>query len=505
MIKYAYIKRIGPKKFRVYSEKGKNMGTYTSMSAAKNRLKQIEFFKHQNSADDNHLFPRGGEGSVPTFFRKNFDYGERDSQLKSRLKKLKAAENCLSSSGLKKEASQISSLAKNLWSKAIVIFAGFGLAVSAMNSSLEDGFLKEVSEEVLTEEGINPGLLQEKVVMSGTPLAQLIQESYPGENFSGRENIVRELIEASNDHITIDLNGNILIKEENKNFYENRVRIYLPDIIKIKQALGRILSTGYNPDETAKMEEFSPSEEVISTISKSEGFRSKVYSDIPGLKWPKDKHKSAGIGHWTIGFGHLLRESELNSGNIELSSGKKIPFLNGISKEEAEEIRLDDLKINSMSTSESQKNIQRSTYDAILDLAYNIGEPNAKRFLSKITDEKGNISRDRFREEIYNWKGVKDESQRKGILMRRISQQLIGSGVFLPENSEQGISGLYDPNSLKFPDPKLVSGYISAVMERNPSTEELDLILREGSDLKNPLRYHDDFIAIIKKVKEIND
>jgi len=40
-----YIKKIGPKKWRVYSEKGKNMGTYGSRAGAKKRLGQIEFFK----------------------------------------------------------------------------------------------------------------------------------------------------------------------------------------------------------------------------------------------------------------------------------------------------------------------------------------------------------------------------------------------------------------------------------------------------------------------------
>lgn len=35
MIKLAYIRKLPNGKYRVFSEKGKNMGTYTSMSAAK--------------------------------------------------------------------------------------------------------------------------------------------------------------------------------------------------------------------------------------------------------------------------------------------------------------------------------------------------------------------------------------------------------------------------------------------------------------------------------------
>lgn len=33
--------------FRVLSEKGRNLGTYKSESEAKNRLRQIEYFKHK--------------------------------------------------------------------------------------------------------------------------------------------------------------------------------------------------------------------------------------------------------------------------------------------------------------------------------------------------------------------------------------------------------------------------------------------------------------------------
>lgn len=40
-----YIEKSG-KFFFVRSEKGKNLGKFTSKKAAKNRLRQIEYFKH---------------------------------------------------------------------------------------------------------------------------------------------------------------------------------------------------------------------------------------------------------------------------------------------------------------------------------------------------------------------------------------------------------------------------------------------------------------------------
>ncbi len=48
MIKLAFIKKINKNTWRVYSQNGKNMGTYHSLNEAKERLKDIEFFKHKD-------------------------------------------------------------------------------------------------------------------------------------------------------------------------------------------------------------------------------------------------------------------------------------------------------------------------------------------------------------------------------------------------------------------------------------------------------------------------
>jgi hypothetical protein len=42
-----YIRKIGDDKWRVYSEKGKNLGTYNSQSGAKKRLQQVHYFKNK--------------------------------------------------------------------------------------------------------------------------------------------------------------------------------------------------------------------------------------------------------------------------------------------------------------------------------------------------------------------------------------------------------------------------------------------------------------------------
>jgi len=46
MKKIAIIRELSNGKYRVESEKGRNMGTYDSRSKAEKRLKQIEMFKH---------------------------------------------------------------------------------------------------------------------------------------------------------------------------------------------------------------------------------------------------------------------------------------------------------------------------------------------------------------------------------------------------------------------------------------------------------------------------
>lgn len=49
IVKLAYIRKLPNGKYRVYSKKGKNLGTYPSESKAKERLKQVEFFKKKAS------------------------------------------------------------------------------------------------------------------------------------------------------------------------------------------------------------------------------------------------------------------------------------------------------------------------------------------------------------------------------------------------------------------------------------------------------------------------
>jgi hypothetical protein len=54
LVKNARIRKLPDGRYRVLSEKGKNLGTSDTKSEAEERLRQVEYFKHrdQNSADD---------------------------------------------------------------------------------------------------------------------------------------------------------------------------------------------------------------------------------------------------------------------------------------------------------------------------------------------------------------------------------------------------------------------------------------------------------------------
>ncbi len=48
--KTAYIRKLPNGKYRVYSQKGKNLGTCDTLSEAENRLRQVEYFKHKKDS-----------------------------------------------------------------------------------------------------------------------------------------------------------------------------------------------------------------------------------------------------------------------------------------------------------------------------------------------------------------------------------------------------------------------------------------------------------------------
>lgn len=77
LIRIAFIKKV-KNKYQVVSRKGKNLGIYNSKSEAEKRLKQIEFFKH----DENHL-----EDKINLTDAEEFSYSSIMRQLNKKCKK----------------------------------------------------------------------------------------------------------------------------------------------------------------------------------------------------------------------------------------------------------------------------------------------------------------------------------------------------------------------------------------------------------------------------------
>ena len=140
MLKQSYIKKINPSKYRVLSESGKNMGTYKTLSEAKKRLSQIEFFKQQ---DD-----------LRQPMRTNLDLGERNL-----LRKIKKASDLLDGLGLKKEAQQLRNISYAATAGFILgsILAPFYIGASYYVSDLLEQNKQEVlSESIVPTIEVNP-------------------------------------------------------------------------------------------------------------------------------------------------------------------------------------------------------------------------------------------------------------------------------------------------------------------------------------------------------------
>lgn len=85
LIKEGRIKKLPNGKYRVLSEKGKNLGTSDSRAGAKKRLQQVEYFKHQdkNNAEDTKTldFTKADDFSYSAIMRCLRQHGSREQVL----------------------------------------------------------------------------------------------------------------------------------------------------------------------------------------------------------------------------------------------------------------------------------------------------------------------------------------------------------------------------------------------------------------------------------------
>lgn len=124
-VKIAKIRKLPNGKYRVLSEKGKNLGTYDTKELAKKRLRQVEFFKHKNASDNSHddasysatmreLRKSYDEDAISKFqrqFKSTFDNALMNNEEHPEDTAMEAAMECISVdahvSAFKKQASAI--------------------------------------------------------------------------------------------------------------------------------------------------------------------------------------------------------------------------------------------------------------------------------------------------------------------------------------------------------------------------------------------------------------
>ena len=470
MIKKSFIKQIGKNKFRVYSEKGRNLGTYESKEKAKKRLKQIEFFKHKNNLDDN--FSEKG----------NIGY----SDVKKKINSARLAKDSLFSLGLKKESSDIRRSIKEALMLALL---SLGLAGDAYQ-------MRDISSNFIKEE-FNAEEKKMSKFPVGTSIEKIIFSLYPDINLKGKEYIVKELIVEYNPLLKFSIDGKLM---KGSGVSEEEVIVYYPDIKKIISRFSQVLSSGYDSRELGLVGEMKLSPEAEQDMLSTEGFEPKIYNDNKKLIWPKDKKE--GAGHWTIGYGHKLTKDELSTGFIKLKNGKKIPWSNGISKEQALLIKRNDLIVNSLMAAGISEDYQisRAMFEALTDLSFNVGAVSLSKIIESIKDESGSLSADLFAKEISGWTKVNEPSQRKGILVRRISELLTAKGVLLPEDPDHVLEdSISIESNMRLPSKEVVYSYLSSFDNNKVLSEkEVELILKALS--KNPPNSASEFVSIVRNI-----
>ena len=470
IIKNSYIRKLNPKKFRVYSEKGRNLGTYQSKAEAIKRLREIEYFK-KNNADDSF---------------------NKESSILKKTNKLKVISNYLSDLGFKKEASKIDKMKAAL----LILFISLGLFGAHSAANIDFKSMKDLTSSLMEKEDLEKDVLKKNVLL-GSSFDDIISQIYPEVKTAGKERIIKELIEQYNPKIKFSKDG--VLEEREPSIQGKSIDLIYPDIKNIMKRFSQVLSSGYDVTETGILGEMSLSEDAKKSLMASEGFSKKIYNDNKGFVWPKDRNAPKAKGHWTIGYGHRLKEKELETGYIYLADGSKIPWTAGITESKALKVKANDLVETSILAAGLSKDtvISRPMYEALADLSFNIGPTSLYQFVASIKDDSGNLSSELFAREISGWTKVSEPSKRKGILIRRISELLTARGILIPEKPEHILEDTISLDSvMKLPSSSLVFDYLKSY-NKDLTEQDAERVLKILS--KDPPESASDFINAIKR------
>ena len=498
MLKKAYIRKLrGKNLYRVYSEAGRNMGTYPSLKGAKKRLRDIEAFKRMNKSQD-HLFPRGGDGNVPEFFRRNLDYGERDSALK-RLRKLKANQKVLQDMGFQKEAIDLKKIVKNIvWLPLLAaVTAATGFAIN-MSSSAKSLFYQDVAEN------LDDSALAEYQVSSDEYLTSILHKEFPELNYSDLAYISAYIAE---------ING--ISKESLDEKIPAGTKIEIPTRESIEASIKKAIdSTKTIGDAGAFSMPYSDIQlgyDDLKSISEVESFRGLAYDDLnPKTKW---KSGISPKGRWTIGNGHLLTVEELKTGKLKIGEDL-VDWRGGISEGQSNNLFMQDMARNTSNIQEKfgEYHITPDIKKVVFDIAFLYGDDDARKLLEK--SKKGmEIDPALFKE---NLEAFRLASQ-PGAIPRRIAEFLTLNNIKIPTlDHPSGTPSL--TNILNFYKKYFRGDEGISVKMEAPSKNNIDHIVlaRGGFDsssnrekmtgllnqiMKREPKTLDEFLSIIDKVK----
>lgn len=489
MTKTAYIRKLkGKNLYRVYSEKGRNMGTYPSLKGAKKRLGEIEMFKRMNSSSD-HLFPRGGDGNVPQFFRKNLDYGERDSALK-KLKRLKATQDYLDNGGFKKEAG---SLFKSMAVAALALIAtAFSGSLSGKIPMVKDLLYKNIAEDVEKSEV----QYSSHIPTSDEEITTIIHDFYRELNLGYVDLLYISSFVAQHNNIQYKNIGQLVIPAGKE--------IKIPSIDYIKNLVKETVAEQKVENPSTVLMPYSDikfNARDLQFISDVEASRGKAYDDrSPKTLW------SAGVtpkGRWTIGRGHLLTKDELASGELKIGESV-VDWRRGITEDQSDKLFLQDADRNTFRLNSIFEDYF-ATPDikkVVFDIAFLYGQDDAKELLDNSKDESTKtIDLVKFKNNLENFR----LSSQTGAVSRRIADLLILENIKVPAlkpDEEMSINKILNLYNNYFNSP-------SGPSEPNvwhmttPSKNNIDLIIltRGGFD-PSKSENKDKVFAIYKLIKK---
>ncbi len=396
MHKIGYIKKIKDSRYRVFSQKGKNMGTYETMDDAKKRLRQIEFFKRKSPIS----------------------------------KKLSFLEMVFNQNGLNKEASNL----KDLRNKFIISFLATSFAFFLLDQKLDELKMSEIiseqEKEALIDEESN--LYADFISSEDMTVKQIVDISY---HFLDEDS--RKLIY---DHVS-EINN---IPDYNYPLKEGEA-IRMPSV-KAIESVGLKIKKKIDDDLDVqvikkKIKPFSVQNiplEYIANVAEIEAYSRFAYDDKNPSNIFSDKKRAS--GNWTIGFGHMLTKEEIASKKINIA-GKEYSWIDGLEKSTAQKLLRQDVSKNIPKKDYESLNVNNDEIKAIISLSFLYGPARVSNaFDASIVD--GEFDKFSFQKNIKNL----PIGSLGGLPARRISEILNLYGIKLPPTKKSFVESIKDYN-----------------------------------------------------------